>query len=67
MQITLPAYLEVEPDSFKPVLECNYADVVLALAHDKDQKRRRLMSALVRLNRKAWLEFPRMTIGDMTA
>jgi hypothetical protein len=67
MKITIPAFLEVEPDAFKSSLECNYADVIKARAREKDTKRRRSLTALLRLNGKAWLEFPRMTIGDMTS
>lgn len=65
MRIELPAFLEVQPDEFKAVRECSYAEVLLARKHEKDARRQGQIDRLLKINGAAWIAFPLMTVEDM--
>ena len=65
MQFRCPAFLEVSPDRYKAAVDCDYADAVSALALRTDRSTGRFLRQLIRTNGCVWLQFPRMTIGDM--
>ena len=67
MTLSMPAYLEVERDLFKALEKCDYSDVVVARKRETDPERRAQINELLRFNRKVWLEFPNMTVGDITS
>lgn len=62
----LPGYVEIEPDVFQSIVQCNYAEVVAARDHEHGWRRRSL-DRLLRLNGEVWKSFPSMTVGDMMA
>ena len=67
MKLSMPAYLEVEPDCFKALAECDYSDIVVARKRETDPERRAQINEFLRFNRTVWLEFPSMTVGDITS
>ena len=66
MQFKLPAFLEIQPDSFKALSGCNRADVIAARQRESDRDRQREIDKLLTLKGEVWKSFPEMTVGDMT-
>ena len=66
MRIKLPAYVEVTPDAFRHVTECNYAEFREARKHETDYSRRKELDRFLRIIGTKWKLFPLMTVEELT-